>query len=269
MNNTIKPIGEVLKPNIEGYFVSSINQKKPLQKEWQRPVNVCVQEIQNHLPNLISSIYVRGSVARGMAIPRISDIDLVVVTKNKLPSEYSTEWVTGFVKYLRKIYPQVGGVEFETITLTSLLNVNKHMGLRVLLKLQGKLLVGDDLLKRLPPIKSDSEAFVHIPTFSRFQAKIKNTLVAQEVFLPAYIPWVAKRYIRTGFELCIEREKVFTRDLYPCYKIFSKYYPGMKQDMHKLLEQSINPTWSKEILNGYVYVVGDWLEQKIRKEYLT
>lgn len=267
MNNTIKPIGEVLKPNKEGYFVSSINQKKPLQKEWQRPINVCVQEIQNRLPNLISSIYLRGSVARGIAIPRVSDIDLVVITKNSLPTSYSKDWVRPFIKELRNRYPLVDDVEFETMSLSSLLSEDKYRGIRVLLTLQAKLLAGDDVLKQLPLLKADNSSFVHIPTFSRFQKKLKNTVATKDIFLPVYIPWIAKRYIRTGFELCIERERVFTRDLYFCYKIFSKYYPNKKKEMLDVLEQSVNPTWTKSKLLNCVNSLGDWLEQEVKKHY--
>ncbi len=265
--STIKKSGDLIYPNKNGYFVSTIDQSQPLQKEWLRPLQFCVQEIQKQLPNLINSIYVRGSVARGVAIAGVSDIDLVIILKNKLPVLYERGWVRQFVKQLRSKYPQVDDVEFETTSLSSLLNLESHLGIRVLIELQGKLLAGDDVIKRLPPIKPDSSSFVHIPTFSIFQERVKSTLATKDVFLPAYISWVAKRYIRTGFELCIEREKVFTRDLYPCYKVFSKYYPGKEYEMCKVLEQAISPTWTKSQLLGCIYALGEWLNLEVKKKY--
>lgn len=263
----IQPIGEVAYPNKEGYFASSIDQDQPLQKNWQQPVKLCLEEVQKHLPNIISSIYVRGSVARGAAITGISDIDLVVIVKNPLHKGYSREWVRPFTQQLRNRYPQVDDVEVEIVTEHSLLNINQHMGIRVLLTLQGKLLIGDDVLKRLPHIKPDDSSFVHIPTFSDFQCKLKDTLTGKDVFLPAYIPWVTKRYIRTGFELCIEKEEVFTRDLYPCYEIFSRYYPDKKNEMYRVLEQAIQPKWSQAELLKYVDSLGNWLQLEVKKKY--
>ncbi len=265
--NTVKQIGEFIYPDNKGYFNSNINLGQPLQKAWQQPVRLCVQEIQKQLPNLISSIYLRGSVARGTAIAGISDIDLVIIVKNELPAWYSRGWVAPFIKQLRSNYPQVGDAEFEIVSLRSLLNLKKPVGLRVLLSLQGKLLIGEDIVKHLPPVMPDSSSFVHIPTFTKFQARLNKTLITKDVFLPAYISWVAKRYVRTGFEICIEREKVFTRDLYPCFVIFSKYYPSKANEMHKVLGQAINPTWTKQSLLNCINNLGFWLDKEIKKMY--
>lgn len=265
--NAVKQIGEFIHPDNKGCFNSTINLEQPLQKSWQQPVLLCVQEIQKQLPNLISSIYIRGSVARGTAIAGVSDIDLVIIVKNKLPAWYSKVWVVPFIKRIRSNYPQVDDIEFEIVSLRSLLNLKQPVGLRVLLSLQGRLLVGVDVIKHLPPVMPNSSSFVHIPTFTQFQARINKTLVTKDVFLPAYIPWVAKRYVRTGFELCIEREKVFTRDLYPCFVIFSKYYPSKIDEMHEVLEQALNPTWTKQNLLNCINNLGFWLDKEIKKMY--
>lgn len=263
----IQPIGEVLYPNKSGYFVGATDHALNIQRNWQQPLYLSVQEIQKHLPNLIHSIYVRGSVARGVAISKISDIDLVIITKNSLEG-FTTDWQRAFVRVLRSQYQQVDDVEFELVTYTNIMNFKKPSGIRVLLSLQGKCILGEDLIKKFPVLMPNKNTFVHIPFFNDFQNRITRTLETKDVFLPAYIPWVTKRYLRTGFELCIEREKAFTRDIYPCYEIFSKYYPLHKQYMYKILEQSIEPTWSKKELLYCVNHFGNWLGKEIIKNYL-
>lgn len=262
----IQPIGEILYPNKKGFLVSAIGDNTKIQKNWQQPLLLCIREIQKHLPNLIHSIYVRGSVARGVALSGLSDIDLVIITKNPLVS-FNKDWQRKFVRELRKRYKQVDDVEFDLVPYTKIMNFNSPSGIRVLLTLQSKCILGEDLIEKFPILKTDNSAFVHIPFFHGFQDQITNTIKTKEVFLPAYIPWVTKRYIRTGFELCIEREKVFTRDLYPCYEIFTKYYPLHKQQMYKILEQCIKPTWSKNELLYCINHFGEWLSKEISKFY--
>lgn len=256
-------IGELVYPDKNGYLTNSIEISQPIQKEWQQPVRLCVQEIKKHLPNLIHSIYLRGSVAKCVAIAGISDIDLVIITKNKIDHKYSKEWIKPFEMKLSSKYPQVNSVEFMIVSLPALLDTSQPIGLQVLLKLQSRLLEGNDVLSLLPPIKPNSGCFINIPIFSKLQTNLKNTPSGKK----NNTSWVAKRYIRTGFELCIEREKVFTRDLYPCYEIFSKYYPQYKHQMYKLLEQAIEPTWSKSELLYCINSLGEWTNQEIRKQY--
>lgn len=261
----VKPIGKVLYPNKDGYFVNTTDLDIPLQKDWQQPVRLCVQEIQKQFPNMIHSIYVRGSVAQRTAIAGVSDIDLTVVTKKDVGMSY---WVNrAFVQKIREQYSQVDDIEFALITYNKLMYSKLPIGVRVVLKLHGRCMAGESIISKLPKVKADATSFIHIPVFSNVQKGIAYTLNAENVFLPAYIPWVAKRYIRTGFELCIAREKVFTRDLYPCYEIFSKYYPGKENEMYKVLEQAIRPTWSQSQLLGCVNTLGDWLELEIKKQY--
>jgi len=49
--------------------------------------------------------------------------------------------------------------------------------------------------------------------------------------LIAICAWMMKRMVRTGFELVMAKEQCFTRDLYPCYEMFSKHYPEKSSDM--------------------------------------
>ena len=65
-----------------------------------------------------------------------------------------------------------------------------------------------------------------------------------------------KRILRTGFELVMGREQKYTRDLYPCYESFIKYYPQKKDDMYKTLELAINPIDDSKIIG---YILKDWL----------
>ena len=76
-----------------------------------------------------------------------------------------------------------------------------------------------------------------------------------------------KRILRTAFELVMEKEESFTRDLYPCYELFSKNYPEKEKEMKEVLFLAINNTDDKEkileILNG----IGIWITEKVENIY--
>ena len=57
--------------------------------------------------------------------------------------------------------------------------------------------------------------------------------------------WMMKRIIRTGFETVMLQENVYTRDLYPNYKVFCKYHPAKTALMRKALRLAIEPTSNK------------------------
>ena len=68
-----------------------------------------------------------------------------------------------------------------------------------------------------------------------------------------------KKILRTGFSLVMEKEKAFTRDLYPSYQLFSKYYPDQEPQMRQALEWAINPTDDSAGLLKYLGEFGGWL----------
>lgn len=71
-----------------------------------------------------------------------------------------------------------------------------------------------------------------------------------------------KRVVRTGFELVMARTHKYTRDLYPCYKEFSKYYPKRKNEMRKALQLCIVPTDNVKEISFLLNSLGKFLEQK-------
>ncbi len=76
-----------------------------------------------------------------------------------------------------------------------------------------------------------------------------------------------RRIIRTGLELVVERSGLFSRDLYPCYEVFSRYYPIQAPQMKQALHYAINPLTDKAQLLAFVYDFGSWLTAEIARLY--
>ena len=62
--------------------------------------------------------------------------------------------------------------------------------------------------------------------------------------------------------LVMSRAKGFSRDLYYCYELFTKFYPQQEATMWQALEYALNPTANKEILLPFVNRLGEFLSQE-------
>ena len=65
----------------------------------------------------------------------------------------------------------------------------------------------------------------------------------------------------------MEKEKVFTRDLYPCCQIFSKYFPDQGLQIRKAMEYAINPIADIDSITYFLDNFGVWLMNKIEEEF--
>jgi len=74
-----------------------------------------------------------------------------------------------------------------------------------------------------------------------------------------------KIIVRTGLALVITKENTYTRDLYPAYKMFSKYYPEKESDMRKALEYAITPIIDTNQLLSFLNEYGTWMVSEADK----
>ena len=79
-------------------------------------------------------------------------------------------------------------------------------------------------------------------------SKIKNRSV-----------WMMKQLLRAAMEIVMEREQAYSRDLYPSYKLFSKYYPAHAKDAEKALDLVLNPISEKKKIKRLVNNLGNFI----------
>ncbi len=66
-----------------GFIISEVSYENIL-PEYKELIGASIAALKSALPNLIHSIYVYGSVARGDAVREKSDMDLLVISSQKL-----------------------------------------------------------------------------------------------------------------------------------------------------------------------------------------
>lgn len=75
-----------------------------------------------------------------------------------------------------------------------------------------------------------------------------------------------KTLLRIGLELTLDKAGKYSRDLYPCYKIFSEYYQEKESNMREVLELALNPTDDMEYLISIKENFGQWLLLECSKQ---
>jgi predicted nucleotidyltransferase len=283
--NEILEIGQVLEPDDEGFIVSQSGVDK-IVDPWWSVVEAVKEGYINNLGDNTHSIYIRGSVARGQAREQVSDVDSLAVVHEKEPN---LAWVAGLTKDLAERFPFCAGVEIVCLPYEDLLHADDDINAcwRMMLKTQCVCVFGEDLAARLPAYRPGADMVVHASDVRRPIERLSDDLRA--LALIGKLPFgarffkslsdgcrpvvrlgcaeIMKRIIRAGFEVVMEEEGVYTRDLYPCYKIFSKHFPEKERSMRTALELAINPSSDPQEVLSFLDDFGHWIIAKAEDRY--
>lgn len=267
-NNKILKIGKVLGTDANGFIINESKLNK-IAAPWKEALEEITQEYKKNLGALIHSIYVRGTVARGQAIEGVSDIDtFAVILKN--PDEIDNSWIKEVRKRLENKYIFATGVEIELINYDELLEGDEMFTDRFMIKVQSACLDGEDLADKITPFKADFETAKYFhghleKVLENAKKGIVNNSGPEDV--EKWCRWVMKRIVRAGFVLVMDKEKVFTRDLYPAYELFSKHYVVQETQMREALEMAINPIADVDKLLAFLDDFGQWIKEEIEGKF--
>lgn len=253
----------------EGYLVNPSNLAK-LPNKWKSALEEMKRSYLEGAPDYIHSIYVRGSVARGEPIEHVSDIDTVAVTMGTT-ANLDNSWINPKVVQLEDKYPFSTGFEFVHWNIENLEDKNnpKAVNLRFTMKTQFECIFGEDLLPSFPKVKPSAE-MAWLQT-ANFEKSLKSGLKKLEERIDSASigkasVWLSKRILRAGFFLVMDLEKKLTKDLYPSWESFSKYYPSKSNEMYTVLYLALNPKDNKKVLISFYETFGGWLLSEINSK---
>ena len=208
----------------------------------------------------VHSLYVRGSVANGQAIPNVSDIDsFAVMPADKIDGPAFEAWAEVTSAELAPRFPHVAGVELEAWPLESATDRNDPAAL--IIKLESACVHGEDLAGQIEGFRPGVEVAIGTRYFRHFlDAFLEEYPLDGEEERRGTIAWISRRFLRVGMELVMEQEQRFTRDLYLCYESFARGYPEQAEAMYHALELAVNPVADREA-EGLVRDFGEWLAE--------
>lgn len=255
----IEKLGEYLALDSDGYILNT-TKLSAIQSKWKPCVDEIVDEYKKHYGSAVHSVYLRGSVAKGKAIENISDIDTfaVVTLPNK---DIDKTWEKDFLNAFMEKHLFVNGVELQVSPLEGF---EKRRGQKILIKTQSICLYGESLANEIEPMKPGLETTQHLQHLGK-EIRSSIELLQNEVNDEKILndcTWIMKRILRGAFELVMERSNQYTRDLYPCYEGFSKYYPDQKNEMYSVLEMAVCPTKDVSKITSLLEGIGNFVVQE-------
>lgn len=254
----ILPIGGYFPKDNEGFLINPAKWEL-VPNSFQQFIRKLIEKIPAEEKSQIDSIYLRGSLPRGMDEKYISDIDLFALTSKKGMRWQSEEWAQQLILSIKKEEKVSLEVELTTTTYDEDLLANYPL-LAAIIKTQAICIYGSDFSKKLPRFKPGKSLLLNyrwlINDLKNAQSE-NATLSDQKHAL--------KTLIRTGFEIVMEREKAYTPDLYWCVQSFGKWYPDLEDQMTRTLQIYLNSSPSKQDLKVILNDLGSFIVKESLK----
>ncbi len=207
----------------------------------------------------LTSVYVRGSVARGTAVPGVSDLDAFAVVADGTdatcphlspqalaPLRAAAPWLTDF---------ELGACRREEVVRTY------FSSWAFLVKTQSACIHGEDLGTALQPYRVGP----HLMAEAMY-LPMRMDVYAQRVAgdadpgqAAATCQWMMKAIVRAAFDLTLDRSGRYTRDLYPCWTTFSQLYPEHASHAERALRWAIAPDDDTTAQRALVDTFGGWI----------
>lgn len=255
----IQKVGSFFELDNDGYLVNPASLEK-IQEEWKPVIEDIIDVYKEKYKEKLHSVYLRGSVAKGQAVIGISDIDTyayVDLPPNEVKGSFQKE-----EKFLLEKYPFIGDGELYVKSIEVINEKNDIVFLNQSICVYGKEV-------NVPKLKPGKDTIIHVPNLHRRTNIVKKFFEKDinEKQIQSQCVWAMKGMLRSGCELVMERSNKYTRDLYPCYELFSKYYPEKEQNMRELLDLVLNPTSDKTKIKNIMDGFGVWLEDEYYEIY--
>ena len=256
----IKEIGVTCTINDQGIIVNESSFDK-IDSKYKKAIDFVLEFILKTCPSKIHSIYVRGSLPRGLGIKGVSDLDLLVITQTPLNNKELLE--------LQKLenngvnrFPFINGLEIGLYPVEDIVKTSHFNIIPFMIKTFSVCLYGDNLLTLLPEFKADEKlANEHIVNVASQLQQAKHDLIGNddEEDIQDCCTWIMKIIIRCGLALVLMKENTYTRDLYPAYKLFTKHFPEKQEEMKSALNYAINPSVNNKEILSFLSSFGDWI----------
>ncbi len=245
-----KRIGRFLKIDDEGFVIPDVSLGS-IGEEWKPVVDFISHALMESAD--VSSVYIRGSIPRSLAISGISDADFIYFSDKKQDALEKSIQAS-----VRDQFPHVNGVELSRLDKKSFNEIfysQTRPYFQMLLKTQALHLKGDDLVSTIPKFRPDTEMYSHLfaleEEFASLPAWLKED--REKGKEQATWKWMSKRIVRSGLEVTLPLRPSFSRDLYLCYEQFAEVFPERKNEMYRVLVNALNGIESPLLYESLVH----------------
>ncbi|XXM72406.1 nucleotidyltransferase [Lysinibacillus sphaericus] len=262
----IKEMGRFCPEDHNGYIINDASLLN-IHPEFIKVIEDTVEHYKTHLKEDLHSIYIRGSIPRGLGIEGVSDLDTIALT-TKTAHEMDLGWVEDSERYLNSKYQCVDGVEFSFYSIDEVLNTDHFSIIPFMIKTHSVCVWGEDARGHLPEYKADIMiGNEHLVNLKRQIDQAKEDLDGNDdkEDIVDCCRWIMKIIVRAGLALVIDKESKYTRDLYPAYTLFAKHYPEKEPEMKQALHYAVNPVEDPDEVLAFLEGMGSWMKKEAEK----
>ncbi len=225
---------------------------------WHPLLNALKDYYQEQFGNDFRSMWIRGSLARGLFRKGLSDLDTfaLVTGASRLRWEIcrpTRKEVQNWKTLFPAGYP-ICPVELMYSTFDKDTQVEMPK-ISMLIKTQSTCWWGDDISADLAPVKPGPGMFLSHKWLASDWASLQQMKSPNVMAYRTYI----KTLIRTAFELVMEELGKFTPDLFWAVESFAQYYPQKSAQMKKILNLYIQPLDKKQQLTTLLEEITPWI----------
>lgn len=205
-------------------------------------------------------VWVRGSVATGSAVPGIADLDYLVL----LDREVDEGLLDALDGELGRRHPGIGKVDRLEVAWPGAV-CELRPWTAFILACQSARISGPDFRAELPRFRPGLDTRLNSRGFDAWLSDRLGRLEAGTGPVRGEAcTWTMKWLLRVAFEVVMERDQSYTRDLYPCWERFARYYPQRSAQVREVLERALNPISDRSLIREQVADLGAFLCAELR-----
>ena len=223
-----------------------------------------VQAYTDHIGADIDSIYVTGSVARGLAVAGLSDLNMFAVLESSVdPDLIFQDWVDEAEETLLDKHPCLSDVQLELWPYYYVFNDPARFSIGgFILKTHSVCMWGSDLSLQLPDYRITPA--IANDDLMQIGGDIDGAIEEIEADPSAdsvryWTRWAAKHMLRAGFGLVQVEAGVHTRDIDLSGDIFVRYHPNHAEAMRQVLYYALTPPEVAARALHWLHSVKSWL----------
>lgn len=231
-------------------FIVNPTDKSLVQAEYQPLIDEVLFRLQKLLKHHIHSVYLYGSVARGEAIPGLSDLDINVVLNE--PETIRLRYQLNQLGYqLTKDYPHLSKIDIEAVDLHDVLQEKQRYHWQFWLKHCCVCIWGENISLQFPRLKPSLSLACGLN--QGFPSKIDyylREISSENVVLKS--KEVGKLFIRVAYALICEKDQSWFYSINKCAQSLKKHWPEYSISVQKALQFIEVENESVEEINKFV-----------------
>ena len=255
----------------DGFIVNDAS-RDLIQPEFLALIQACIEYCVAHIEADLDSIYVTGSVARGVARPGISDINIIPLLAYHVDAELvMQDWIdTSSREIQEKFLPLISDVEFDLFPQGFVFRNSEEFSVGAfILKTHSVCVWGSDIASELPEFNIHDEnirlaiANDDILHFEDDLSEAKAILTMEED--PEEIRHacriICRQIIHAGYGLVMEKSRQHTRDLILSAELFAKHYPQYAHQIEQIQEYALSPIDDREAILSHLDTFGAVIQE--------